>query len=376
MNLTDIEIFARVATTGSMTAAAQELRLSPAVVSKSIKRLEAELGARLLQRTTRRVMLTETGRGYHERILPVLAGAEEARAFVEGRTAAVRGRLRVSAPTSFGRMHIAPHLSTFMNAHGALQIELLLNDSFVDIVADGFDVAIRIGELSDSTLVARKLAPVRRILCASPAYIARMGLPETLAELEDHICLPAHNGEHWRLESLQGPVSLRPEGHLVTNSSEVVREAVLAGMGIALRSTWDIGPELSSGRLVQVLADYESPGDVGLFAVYPSRNFLPEKVRLFIDFLAKLYAPASYWDRGREVCRHAMINMPVTSEIRMTMRTMKIRMRAMPAERPATPRKPRRLATAATISNIKIHSSMGVPFGLNSSLQVEIKTAP
>ncbi|MET3599011.1 DNA-binding transcriptional LysR family regulator [Martelella mangrovi] len=298
MNLNDIEIFARVAATGSMTEAAQELRLSPAVVSKSIKRLESGLGARLLQRTTRRVMLTETGRGYYERILPVLAGAEEAQAFVEGRTSAVRGRLRVSAPTSFGRMHIAPHLATFMNAHAALQIELLLNDSFVDIVAEGFDVAIRIGELSDSTLVARKLAPVRRVLCAAPAYVARMGQPETLAALDRHVCLPAHNGEHWKLEGPEGPVALRPEGRLVTNSSEVIREAVLAGMGIALRSTWDIGPELAEGRLVQILPDYESPDDVGLFAVYPSRNFLPEKVRLFIDFLARLYAPASYWDKG------------------------------------------------------------------------------
>lgn len=295
MNLTDIEIFARVATTGSMTEAAHELRLSPAVVSKSIKRLEEALGARLLQRTTRRVMLTETGRGYYERILPVLAGAEEAQAFVEGRTAAVRGRLRVSAPTSFGRMHIAPHLATFMNAHESLEIELLLNDAFVDIVAEGFDVAIRIGELSDSSLVARKLAPVRRILCAAPSYIEKMGMPENLADLDRHICLPAHNGEHWRLSGPDGPVALRPEGRLVTNSSEVVREAVLAGMGVALRSTWDIGPEIASGRLVQVLRQYESPGDVGLFAVYPSRNFLPEKVRLFIDFLARLYAPASYW---------------------------------------------------------------------------------
>lgn len=297
-NLQDMEIFARVAATGSMTETARELRLSPAVVSKSIKRLEESLGARLFQRTTRKITLTETGRGYYERLLPVLAGIEEAEAFVDGRATTLRGRLKISAPTSFGRLHIAPHLSIFMNSAPALDIELILSDAFVDVVGDGYDVAIRIGELHDSTLVARKLAPVRRILCAAPAYVARHGLPESFDELENHTALPAHNGEHWRLEGPEGPVSIRPEGRLITNSSEVIREAVLAGMGIALRSTWDVGPELSKGALVQVLPEYESAPDVGLFAVYPSRNFLPAKVRHFIDFLADLYGPQPYWDEG------------------------------------------------------------------------------
>ncbi|AJY48142.1 LysR family transcriptional regulator [Martelella endophytica] len=295
-NLSDMEVFARVAATGSMTEAARQLRLSPAVVSKSIKRLEEQLGTRLFQRTTRQISLTEIGRGYYERLSPVLAGFEEAQAFVEGRASAVRGRLKVSAPTSFGRLHIAPHLARFMNAHPDLELELLLTDAFVDVVGDGYDVAIRIGDLHDSSLVARRLARVRRILCATPGYLADHGTPETLLDLEHHVCLPAHNDEHWRLEGPTGPISIKPEGRLVTNSSEVIRETVLSGMGIALRSTWDIGPELSAGKLVQVLPDYESAAEVGLFAVYPSRNFLPAKVRLFIDFLARLYGPSPYWD--------------------------------------------------------------------------------
>lgn len=297
-NLQDLEVFAEVAATGSMSDAGRALRLSPAVVSKSIRRLEEQLGVRLLQRTTRMITLTETGRGFYERLLPVLAGIEEAEAFVEGHTSAVRGRLRISAPTSFGRMHIAPHLATFMNAHEGLEIELILSDAFVDIVADGFDLAVRIGELSDSTLVARKLAPVRRVLCASRQYVERFSAPSSLEALEDHVCLPAHNGEYWRLEGPEGPVSFRPVGRLVTNSSEVIREAVLAGMGIALRSTWDIGPELAAGELIHVLPEYKSPDNVGLFAVYASRNFLPAKVRLFIDFMAGLYGPSPYWDKA------------------------------------------------------------------------------
>lgn len=294
----DMEVFARVAATGSMTRAAEELRMSPALVSKSIKRLEEQLGTRLLQRTTRRVALTETGRGYFERLLPVLSGLEEAEAFIEGRATAIKGSLRISAPTSFGRLHIAPHLSGFMQACPELEIELILSDTFVDIVGEGYDMALRIGELNDSTLVARKLAPVRRILCASRQFIAENGMPETLESLKDFRCLPAHNGDHWRLDGPNGPVSFKPDGQLKTNSSEVVRETLLAGMGIALRSTWDIGPELSRGEVIQVLPDYESAADVGLFAVYPSRQFLPAKVRLFIDFLAELYGPQPYWEKG------------------------------------------------------------------------------
>ncbi len=296
-NLGDLEVFVRVIAAGSMSTAARDLGLSPAVVSKRIKRLEDKLGTRLLQRTTRQISLTEAGQGFHERVLTVLGGLEEAEAFASGRSSAVNGTLKISASTSFGRMHVAPHLKPFMEAHPDLAIHLVLSDEFTDIVGGGFDLAIRIAELNDSSLVARRLASVRRVLCAAPSYLAAHGTPETLDDLKKHRCLPAHNHDSWRLEGPTGPVTLRPEGMLITNSSEVLREAVIAGLGIALRSTWDVGAELKSGKLVQVLPQYESSRNVALSAVYPSRQFLPAKVRLFIDYLAELYGPVPYWER-------------------------------------------------------------------------------
>ncbi len=292
-----MEIFSRVVTAGSMSAAGRALGLSPAVISKRVKRLEERLGTRLLQRTTRQISLTDAGQGFHDRILGILAGIEEAEAFVSGRSGSVRGTLRITAPTSFGRLHIAPHLKRFMEAHPDLTLNLMLSDDFSDIVGEGFDLAIRIGELSDSSLVARRLAPVRRVLCAAPAYLERYGRPATIDDLASHVCLPPHNQDIWRLEGPAGSITYRPSGPLVTNSSEVVREAVIAGVGIALRSTWDIGPELKGGVLEQVLPEWEGSKNVVLSAVYPSRQFLPAKVRLFIDYLAELYGPAPYWER-------------------------------------------------------------------------------
>lgn len=295
--LGDLEIFARVVTAGSQSAAARSLGVKPALVSKSIKRLEERLGVRLFQRTTRQMSLTEAGQGFYARVLAILAGVEEAEAFAMGRGARMQGMLKISAPTSFGRMHVAPHLMGFMERYPELSVNLILSDEFVDIIGDGFDLAIRIGEPADSSLVARRLAPVRRVLCAAPAYLDRHGTPETLADLRNHICLKPHNNDSWRLVGAEGPITFRPEARLFTNSSEVIREAVLSGMGIALRSTWDVGEELKSGVLRQVLPWIEGSRNVTLAAVYPSRQFLPAKVRAFIDFLAELYGPVPYWER-------------------------------------------------------------------------------
>ncbi|MEQ8305300.1 MAG: LysR family transcriptional regulator [Hoeflea sp.] len=296
-NLGDLEIFARVVSAGSMSAAGRELGLSPAVVSKRLRRLEDRLGTRLMQRTTRQISLTEAGQGFYERVLAILAGIEDAEAFVSRRSALARGVLKVSAPTSFGRMHIAPHINSFMRANPDLGVNLSLHDEFVDIVGDGYDLAIRIAELSDSSLVARKLAPVRRILVAAPDYLSHRGEPRSFDDLEAHVCLSPHNNDPWKLEGPDGPVVHRPTGPLQTNSSEVVREAVIGGVGIALRSTWDIGAELADGRLVQVLPEYEGSRNVAIHAVYASRRFLPAKVRVFIDYLADLYGAVPYWDK-------------------------------------------------------------------------------
>lgn len=297
-NFMDMEIFARVVTAGSMSAAGREMGLSPAVVSKRLRRLEDRLGTRLLQRTTRQISLTEAGQGFYERVVAIIASIDEAEAFVSRRSALARGTLKVSAPTSFGRMHIAPHLGPFLVQNPDLAIHLDLSDEFVDIVGDGFDLAIRIAELSDSSLVARRLAPIHRVLCAAPAYLEKNGTPRSIADLASHACLTATPQDHWRLEGPDGIVSVKPAGPIQTNSSEVVREAVLAGLGIALRSTWDIGPDLRAGKLQLVLPAYRASRHVGVYAVYPSRRFLPAKVRVFIDFLAQLYGPAPYWDQG------------------------------------------------------------------------------
>ncbi|MFN4169253.1 MAG: LysR family transcriptional regulator, partial [Pannonibacter phragmitetus] len=204
-NLTDMEIFARVVTAGSMSAAGREMGLSPAVVSKRIRRLEDKLGTRLLQRTTRQIALTEAGHGFYDRVLAILASVEEAETFVTRGSAQARGTLKVSAPTSFGRMHVAPYLARFLEANPDLYVSLDLSDEFVDIVGDGYDLAIRIAELSDSSLVARRLAPVHRVLCASPSYIERHGEPKSIDDLvENHVRVAAAAQDPWRLMGPRG----------------------------------------------------------------------------------------------------------------------------------------------------------------------------
>lgn len=294
----DLEVFSKVVSVGSMSAAARALGLSPAVISKRMQRLEERLGTRLLNRTTRQISLTEAGEGYYERVVAILAGLEEAEDFVARRSSQAQGVLKVSAPTSFGRMHIAPHVVKFLKANPELNLNMDLSDEYIDIISGGFDLAIRIGELPDSTLVARKLAPVRRILCATPGYIKKNSQPNVLNDLDHHALIAPHNQGPWRLEGNKGPIVYRPNSMIVTNSSEVVRETVLSGMGIALRSTWDIGAELKTGKLVRVLPEYSSSRGLGIYAVYPSRNFLPAKVRHFIDFLAELFGPSPYWETG------------------------------------------------------------------------------
>lgn len=298
--LGDLDIFARVAAAGSMSQAARDLGLSPPVISKRIKRLEERLGTRLLQRTTRQIVLTEAGAGFQERVLAILAAVDEAESWVAQRASVARGPLRISAPTTFGRLHVAPHLVHFLRHYPEISLDLSLSDSFVDVVGEGYDVAIRIADLADTSLVARKLAPNHRVLCAAPAYLAKYGEPRGLAELSAHRAL-AHNADHWRLEGPEGMVLVPVQSAIATNSSEVIREAVIAGLGIALRSTWDVGPELRSGALKILLPAYRASRRVGIFAVYPSRKHLPQRTRVFIDFLSELYGPVPSWDQGLEL---------------------------------------------------------------------------
>lgn len=296
----DLDVFAHVVTAKSMSAAGRELKLSPAVISKRIRRLEERLGVRLLQRTTRQLSLTEAGQGFYERVVSILASIEDAEAWVASGSGQARGTLRVSAPTSFGRLHIAPHLKPFLDSNPMVTVDLILTDSFVDIIGEGFDLAVRIADLQDSSLVAKRLAPNHRLLCATPDYIAARGLPRNIEDLSQHTLI-AHNADQWRLDGPSGTVGVNVTGPLRTNSSEVVREALLAGVGIALRSTWDVGPELKSGQLVHVLPEYSGGKRVAVYGVYPSRRHMEQKVRVFVDYLAELYGATPYWDAGLDL---------------------------------------------------------------------------
>jgi DNA-binding transcriptional LysR family regulator len=293
----DYTLFAAVIDAGSLSGAARILKLSPAMVSKRLAALEHRLGARLIQRTTRRLSLTDVGQSFHEQVLAILDAIAQAEAMVAGRAGAPSGRLRVSAPTSFGRMHVAPWLKGFLAANPAIMLDIDLTDHFVDLLAERVDVAIRIGLPPDSGLAANRLAPNRRLLCASPAYIESHGAPQEPADLERHGLLAAMGQLPWRLTGPGGPLVIQGESIVRTNSSEVVRELALAGAGIALRSTWDVAEQLRAGQLRQVLPDYEGTSDVGIYAVRPRADLTSPNVRAFIGFLEKLYAPIPPWDR-------------------------------------------------------------------------------
>lgn len=286
--ISDLDIFARVARTGNMSMAGREIGLSPAVVSKRISLLEDRLGARLFQRTTRQLTLTETGEGYFRRVVDILSLVEEAEDYVSRRNTKPRGMLKVSAPTSFNRSHIAPHLPSFFAAYPDIELDLHLTDQFVDIIRDGYDLAIRIGELEDSSLVARKLAPERRVICATPAYLLKAGTPKTIDDLQSHNCLVAGAQEVWRLEGPDGPHQIRVTGNIRSNSADLVRSALFQGLGLALRATWDIGAALESGELVVVMPNYPGSTKDAIYAVYPCREFMPAKVNAFIEFYANI----------------------------------------------------------------------------------------
>jgi DNA-binding transcriptional LysR family regulator len=295
--ISDLEIFARVARTGNMSAAGREMGLSPAVISKRISQLEDRLGARLFQRTTRHLTLTETGAGYFKRVVDILSLCEEAEDFVSRRNTKPRGVLKVTMPTTFARLHVAPYFGDFLARYPDIELDVHLTDNFIDIIRDGFDLAIRIGELEDSSLVARKIAPDNRFICASPAYLERHGTPTSLSELDMHNCLSAGAQDVWRLQGPEGQRQVRTNGNIRSNSAELIREAMRAGMGLGLRSTWEIGPELKTGELQVVLPQYRGTSNVAIYAVYPCREFMPAKVNVLIEFLAELYGTEPYWDK-------------------------------------------------------------------------------
>lgn len=316
--ISDLEIFARVARTGNMSAAGREMGLSPAVVSKRVSQLEDRLGARLFQRTTRHLTLTETGAGYFKRVVDILSLCEEAEDFVSRRNTKPRGLLKITMPTTFSRLHVAPHLGTFIDRYPGIDLDLHLTDNYVDIIRDGFDLAIRIGELEDSTLVARKIASDSRVICASPEYLDKNGTPETLADLDMHNCLTAGAQDVWRIEGPDGQHQIRANGNLHSNSGELICVALHKGLGLGLRSTWEIGDDLRSGALKVVLPEYRGSSNVAIYAVYPCREFMPAKVNVFIEFLAELYGSEPYWEKGLDAAAAGGAKRPARPGVRGT----------------------------------------------------------
>ena len=298
-SIQEMAVFARVVGAGSLSAAARELGLSPALVSRRLAALESRLGVRLINRTTRSLHLTDDGSTYYEACARVLADIEEADATVSAGRVEPRGTLRVALPASFGHQHIAPLIPRFAERFPQIQLALSLSDRTVNLIEEGFDLAVRIAHLEDSSLTARKLAPNRRVVCASPAYLARHGAPRTPDELARHNCLTTTDfAMNWDYKGPDGkPGSVRVTGRYACDSWEVLREWARAGLGIALKSTWDVHRLLAEGSLVEVCPGYTFHSDVAIYAVYPSRRFLPAKTRVFIEFLAESFGPDPYWDQ-------------------------------------------------------------------------------
>lgn len=295
----EMVVFARVVAAGSLSAAARELGLSPAVVSRRLSALEQRLGVRLINRTTRSLHLTDEGATYYDTCARLLAEVEEAEAAVSAGRADPKGPLKVALPASFGHRHIAPLIPKFAERYPSVQLALTLSDRNVNLIEEGFDLAIRIADLADSSLAARKLAPNRRVVCASPEYLRRYGTPHHPPELARHNCLTTTEfSATWEYRGPTGePGSVRVSGNYACDNWEVLREWALAGLGVALKSTWDVRPQLEDGSLVPLFPGYTFDTDVAIYAVYPHRRFLPAKTRAFIEFLADSFGPEPYWDR-------------------------------------------------------------------------------
>ena len=297
--LQEITVFARIVGTGSLSAAARDLGMSPALVSRRLAALEARLGVRLINRTTRSLHLTDEGAAYYETCTRLLAEIEEADAAVSAGRADPRGILRVALPASFGNQHVAPLMPRFVARYPDVQLSLSLSDRNVNVVEEGFDLAIRIADLADSSLAARKLAPNRRVVCAGPAYLQRKGTPRTPEDLAQHNCLTTTDfSMNWDYRDPDGKAgSVRVTGRYACDNWEVLRDWAVAGLGIALKSTWDVRRHLEDGSLVSLLPGYTFATDVAIYAVYPHRRHLPAKTRAFIEFLAESFGPEPYWDR-------------------------------------------------------------------------------
>lgn len=295
--LKQIEAFVGVATRGSLSAAARVEGVTPAIIGRRLDALEARLGVRLLLRTTRRLTLTFEGQAFLEDCQKLLNDLANAEAAVSLGGLKASGYLKISAPAGFGRKHVAPLVGDFMRANPEVRVNLNLSDRLVDLVNENIDCAIRIGELTDSSLVSVRLGEMRRMVVASPAYLVARGVPRTPADLAGHECLSLGQQRGWLfLDPESGEAqTLKVGGSFECNDGAVLHEWALAGRGLAWRSLWEVGQDLKEGRLTSVLDAWQAP-PMGIYAVFPQRRHLPLRVRLFIDLLKDNYGRPSYWE--------------------------------------------------------------------------------
>ena len=290
--------FAGVVQAGSFAGAATKLGISNALVSKYVKELEADLGATLLLRTTRKVSVTEIGRGYFERCVRILDDLEDADAIVASLHGEPRGTLRINGPMSFGVLHLGSVVNAFMARHPQIEVELDLTDRMIDVVEDGYDLVVRIDVLEDSSLIARRIAPIRRVLCAAPSYIDRRGVPGHPSELTEHDTVQfgdVGQSTTWRLIGPDGEHKVRIKGAFRSNNGDVVCAAAVDGLGVALLPTFIGCAALEAGKLIHILADYAAP-ELAVHVLYAPQRALSAKIRLFIDFFAERCGTVPFWD--------------------------------------------------------------------------------
>jgi DNA-binding transcriptional LysR family regulator len=291
IDLEDMQLFVRAVSDGSLSAAGRELGLSPAVASKRLTRLEQTLGVRLLQRSSRRLALTDEGSVYYERCMSILGDIDEANTAVGAGQMEARGTLHVSAPLDLGRQWIGPIAADFAAQHPKLRLRISISDTTLDLFEHGVDVAVRSGTPVDSRLVSRQLARNYRVICAAPGYLARHGHPMHTDELQQHTCLMLHRPGRgvlpWIMQTDTGPRSLPIAAAITCDSGDLMRELAVAGHGLAFKSAWDIAADVRAGRLLPLLTDSVNV-EAHLHAIYPSRRFLPARIRLFIDYLQKV----------------------------------------------------------------------------------------
>ncbi|CAB3817170.1 HTH-type transcriptional regulator DmlR [Achromobacter mucicolens] len=292
----ELLLVVELARAGGMSAAARELDVTPAAVSKRLAQIEARLGVRLFNRSTRRLSLTAEGEVYLENARRILGEIDDLDALIASRQAAPRGLLKVNAPLGFGRSYIAPAIAEFAQKYPEVSLQLQLTDRPADFVREAFDVAVRFGDLPDTSLIARKIAPNRRLVCASPGYLKKHGTPATPHDLARHQCIVLRQNEAayglWRFTRGRRSETVKVRGNLSSNDGEVTLTWGLAGLGILQRAEWDLARYLRSGRLVQVLEDYALP-QADIYAVFPERHHLSAKVRVFVDFLVAYFGEGS-----------------------------------------------------------------------------------